>query len=180
MDEWNLGYILDCDLAYVPDLHDAHNDYPLAAERLDIHVELLSETQVAISRHYPRTRAAKNFKLVPNLMSMKNYVVYYRNVKFYLDHGMRRTKIHRAIGFSLTRWIEPYIFLNTRMGAAEKNDKEKDFHKLMNCAVYGKTGQNQRKRTHIHLGNDRVKAGKLVDNPHCLDARIFNEMLVGI
>ena len=141
------------------------NDYPLAAELLDIQVELLSETQVAISRHYARTRAAKNFKLVPNLMSKKNYVVYYRNLKFYLDHGMRLTKIHRVISFTQTRWMEPYISMNTRMRAAAKNDMEKDFHKLMNNAVYGKTCENQRKRTDIHLVNDRVKAAKLVDKP---------------
>ena len=64
-----MGYILECDLEYATELHDANNDYPIAAERLDIQLELLSETQVAISRHYARTRAAKNFKLVPNLMS---------------------------------------------------------------------------------------------------------------
>ena len=39
-----MGYLLECDLEYPPELHDAHNDYPLAAERLDIQVELLSET----------------------------------------------------------------------------------------------------------------------------------------
>ena len=44
----------------------------------------------------------------------------------------------------------------------------------------GKTCENQRKRTDIHLVNDRVKAAKLVDKPHCLDARLFNEKLVGI
>ena len=71
-------------------------------------MELLSETQVAISRHYARTRAAKNFKLVPNLMSKKNYVVYYRNLRFYLEHGMRLRKIHRVIGFTQTRWMEPF------------------------------------------------------------------------
>ena len=70
--------------------------------------------------------------------------------------------------------------MNTKMRAAAKNDMEKDFHKLMNNAVYGKTCENQRKRTDIHRVNDRVKAAKLVDKPHCLDARLFNEKLVGI
>ena len=175
-----MGYILECDLEYPPELHDAHNDYPLAAERLDIQVELLSETQVTISRHYARTRAARNFKLVPNLMSKKNYVVYYRNLKFYLEHGMRLSKGHRVIAFTQPRWMEPYISRNKRMRAAAKNDMENDFHKLMNNAVYGNTCENQRKWTDIHLVNDRVKAAKFVDKAHCLDARIFNEKLVGI
>ena len=43
-DESNQSFIIECDLEYPPELHDAHNDYPLAAERLDIQVELLSET----------------------------------------------------------------------------------------------------------------------------------------
>ena len=51
---------------------------------------------------------------------------------------MRLTKIHRVIGFRQTRWMEPYISMNTRMRTAAKNDTEKDFHKLMNNAVYGK------------------------------------------
>ena len=50
----------------------------------------------------------------------------------------------------------------------------------MNKAVYGKTCENQRKRTDIHLVNYRVKAAKLLDKPQCLDARIFNEKLEGI
>ena len=66
------------------------------------------------------------------------------------------------------------------MRAAAMNDMEKDFHKLMNNAVYGKTCENQRKRTDILLGNDRVKAAKFLDKAYCLDARIFHENLVGI
>ena len=99
-DESNQGHIVDCHMDYAPGLHEAHNHYALAAESLDIKVELLSQTQVAISLHYARTRTAKNYKLVPNLISKKNYVVYYRHLKFYLDHGMRLTMIPRVIGFT--------------------------------------------------------------------------------
>ena len=70
--------------------------------------------------------------------------------------------------------------MNTTMRAAAKNDMEKDFHKLMNNAVYGKTCENQRKRTGVHLINDRQKATKLVNKPHCLDVRMFNENLLGV
>ena len=70
--------------------------------------------------------------------------------------------------------------MNNRMPPAAQNDIEKDFNKLMNNAVYRKTCENQRKRTDIHLVNDRVKAAKVVYKPHCLDARIMNENVVGI
>ena len=67
---------------------------------------------------------------------------------------MRLIKVQRVIAFTQTRKMEPYISMNTRMCAAAKNDMEKDFHKLMNNAVYGKTWENQRKRRDIHLVND--------------------------
>ena len=76
---------------------------------------------------------------------------------------MRLTKVDRVIGFPQKSWMELYISLNEGMPVAAKNDKEKDFHKLITNAVYGKTWENQRTRMHIHLENDRLKAGKLVD-----------------
>ena len=76
--------------------------------------------------------------------------------------------------------MEPYISLNTQIRAAAKKDMEKDFHKLLNNVVNGKTCENQRKRTDSYLFNDRVKAAKLVDKLYWLDARILNEKLVGI
>ena len=174
------GNIVECDLEYPLELHDHHNDYPMAPERVNINVEMLSETQVEISRHYNQSRAQRNVKLVPNLMKKEKYTVHYLNLKFYLEHGMKLTKLHRIISFVQKPWMREYIQMNTRMRAAAKNDMEKDFHKLMNNAVYGKTCENQRKRTDIQLVNDRNKARKLIDKPHCIDVSIFDENLVGI
>ena len=50
-DNSSFGYILECDLDYPVELHDLHNEYPLAPERVDIQVEMLSDTQVEIARH---------------------------------------------------------------------------------------------------------------------------------
>ena len=113
-------------------------------------------------------------------MSKTKYVVYYRNLQFYLDYAMRLSNVDRMIGINQTRLMEPYISMNSRMRVAAMNEIEKDFHKLMKVAVYGKTWENHRKRTEIHLLNERVKAAKVKDKPHLGDTRIFIEKLVEI
>ena len=52
------GYFVECYLEYPPELHEAHNDYALAPERVGIQVDMLSDANLAISRHYARSRAA--------------------------------------------------------------------------------------------------------------------------
>ena len=175
-----VGYVVECDLEYPPELHELHNEYPMAPERIDISVEMLSDTQVQISRHYARSRAHTNVKLVPNLMNKVKYTTHYLNLKFFLDHGLHLTKVHRVIKFNQSRWMEPYISMNTQMRANAHNDMEKDFHKLMNNAVYGKTCENQRKRSDIRLVNDRLEAEKLCSKPHLLDVRRFTDNLIGV
>ena len=174
------GYINECDLEYTDELHTLHNDYPLAPEKVQINVEMLSEKQVEISREYTRARTKKNVKLVPNLMKKIKYTTHYLNLKFYLEHGMKLTKVYRIIRFRQSLWMRPYIQMNTTLRAAAKKEMEKDVHKLMNNPLYGKTCENQWKRTDIRLVNDIQKAAKLLDKPHCKNISIFDENLVGI
>jgi len=179
-DNDDFGYIVECDLDYPALLHDLHNEYPLAPERVDIVVEMLSDTQVELSRHYSRNRTAKNVKLVPNLMRKTNYVIHSRNLKFLLEHGITLVEVHRVIRFQQSRWMSQYIELNTQFRAAATNEVDRNFHKLMNNAVYGKTCENLRKRSDIRLVTDREEALKLLEKPHCLNASIFGENLLGI
>jgi hypothetical protein len=90
-------------------------------------------------------------KLCPNLMNKKKYVCDYRTLRFYLDHGMELTKIHRVIRFVQRAWLKPYILLNQDKRAAATNEFEKDFFKIMNNSVYGKTLENMLKRILIKL-----------------------------
>lgn len=134
-DEQTFGYIGQRDWEFPSQLHETHNDYPIAPERVNIQVEMLSDTRFQLSLHYARARANTNFTLVLNLMTKKKYVFYYLNLKFYMDHCMRLRKIHRGIKFDQAMWMERYISSNSKMRAQAKNKMENDLHKLRNNAV---------------------------------------------
>ena len=90
------GYFLDVDLEYPENLHGSHKDYPMAPEKIKIKDELLSPYCLEIKNNYDIKSGDIN-KLVPNLMPKKNYVVHYRNLKYYLSQGLMLKKVHRIL-----------------------------------------------------------------------------------
>ena len=63
-----------------------------------------------------------------------------------------------------------------------KNSFEKDFFKLMNNSVLGKTMENIRKRVDVRLQliTDQKKLSKLVSTPMFVNSKIFNEVVVAV
>ena len=105
-------------------------------------------------------------KLVCNLRSKKKYVVHIRSLKQALDHGLKLKKIHRTIECNREEWLTPYIDMNTELRKISKNDFEKDFFKLMNNAVFGKTVENVRNHRDIKQVITDKKKSKLVSEPN--------------
>ena len=152
--------ILEVDLEYPEELHDLHNDYPLCPERVEC------------------DHGVK--KLIPNLRHKNNYVIHYKNLIQCLRLGMKLKKIHRGIKFTEAAFLKPYIDKNTSLRASAKNNFEKDFFKLMNNSVFGKTMENIRNRVNVKLVDSGEQFKKLAAKPNYNSRKIFNENLVSV
>ena len=154
-----IGCILEVDLEYPKHLHDAHNEYPLAPESLKMN---------------------KIDKLIPNLQDKTNYVIRYKNLQQYLGLGMVLKKVHRGIKFNERAWLEDYIQLNTNLRTKGTTDFEKDFFKLMNNSIFGKTMENVRNRVDVRLVTDEDAFKKLANKANFDRVNIFTKDLVAV
>ena len=160
LETWELhSCILEVDLEYPKELHDLHNDYPLAPKQIKVN---------------------KTEKLIPNLWDKKNYTIHYENLKQCLNLGLKITNIHRGLKFKESLWLKKYIALNTDLRTKATNVFEKEQYKLMNNAFFGKTMENIRNRVDIKLLTDGKKAEKLAARPNFKHCNIFSEDLIAI
>ena len=125
-----IGYFLEVDLEYTDELHELHNDYPLAPEKLTVSNDMLSKYCKEFADEYD-IKVGDVKKLIPNLGNKTKYVLHYRILQLYLSLGMKLTKIHRVLKFKQTDWMKKYIDFNTEKRKNAANDFEKDFFKLM-------------------------------------------------
>ena len=173
------GLILEVDLEYPEELHDSHNDYPVGAEKVKVTPDMLSHYCKEISQKYNLSSGLVK-KLIPTLRNKEKYVVHYRNLQLYLELGLKLTKIHRVLKFNQSAWLKQYIDFNTKKRTEAKNAFEKDFFKLMNNSVFGKTMENLRQRVDIKLVTKKEQFRKMVSKPTYVSSKIFNKNLVAV
>ena len=124
------GYIFEVDVEYPEKLHSMHSDLPFLPERMKI---------------------IKCEKLVCNIRNKENYIIHMSSLTQALNHGLKLKKVHKVIEFEQEAWLKPYTMMNTELRIQAKNDFEKDFFKLMNNAVFGKTMENVRNHRVIKI-----------------------------
>jgi hypothetical protein len=125
------GYILDVDLDYPKALHDEHDDYPLAPEKIAIPTAALSTRQRSIVRGRNERRPKNGLKkLCATLTNKRRYVVHGENLQFYLEMGMKLQKIHNILSFTQSAWLAPYVQHMTNLRKASRSKFEQDFYKL--------------------------------------------------
>ena len=175
------GWILEVDLEYPAELHEQHNSYPLAPEKKVVKKEKMSDYQKRVIEDL-ELKPPESKKLLLTLEDKEDYVVHYRNLQFYLKQGMKLKRVKRVLEFEQESWMEPYIRMNTEFRKKAKNSFEKDFYKLMNNSVFGKTMENLRNRVDIRIvrSNETKKMRKLIASPLYTRHAIFTKDLVGI
>ena len=150
------GYILEVDIKYPKKLHDLHSDLPFLPKRMKID---------------------KCEKLVCKLRNNKKYFVHIKSLKQALNHGLKLKKVHKIIEFNQEARLKPYIDMNTELRELAKNEFKKDFFKLMNNAVFGKTMENIRKHRDIKSVTTDKKRRKLVSEPNYQTINYISEDL---
>ena len=141
----DIGYKFVVDVEYPKNLHKLHSDLPFLPERMKIN---------------------KCDKSVCNLQDKENYPVHVLALKQALNHGFKFKKIHSVIEFRQEYWLKPYIDMNTELRTNAKNNFEKDFFKLMNNSVFGKTMENVRYHRDITLVKTDKRRSILASEPN--------------
>ena len=118
-------------------------------------------------------------KPVANLHDKTEYIIHIRNLKQALNYGLIFKTVHRVIKFNQKAWLKPYIDMNTNLRQKTKNNFEKDFFKLMNNAVFGKTMENFKYRNIKFVTTER-RQNYLVSEPNYHTTKIFTENLLAI
>ena len=170
-DEDEKGYLLDVDLHIPEELHDYFNCYVPCPESVQVKKDNLNTWQ---QENY---KESKITKLCCSFEDKNNYVVNYRYLKLCLSLGVQLLKVNKVLEYKQEPFLKSYIELNTNLRKKSKNDFEKDFFRLMNNSVFGKTMENVRNRINFRLITTEDEAWR-VKNMNRFT--IFDEHLVGV
>ena len=155
----NKGYFLQADIDYPKELFNLHKDIPFLPER---------------------KKVEKVDRLICSIENKQKYVIHIRSLKQALNHGLKLKKVHRIIQFKQKAWLKVYIDMNTELRKNAKNEFEKNFFKLMNNSVFGKTMENVRNHRDIKLVTSEKRRKRLVSEPNYHSCKKFSDHLMAI
>ena len=155
----NTGYFLEVDIEYPKTLFNSHKDLSFLPER---------------------KKVEKVEKLICSIEYKEKYIIHIRVLEQALSHGLKVKKVHRVIQFKQKSWLKPYIDMNTNLRTNAKNEFEKNFFKLMNNSVFGKTMENVRNHRDIKLVTSDKRRKRLVSKPNCHLHKKISDHLMAI
>lgn len=162
------GYVLSVDLDCPDECHDLQNDLPFCPENKTV-------------------ESSKYKKLIADFTPKRDYTIHYRVLNQCLDNKLVLRKVHRILSFDQEPWLKKYIDENTKHRMAATNTFEKNFYKLLNNAVYGKTMENVDKRKEVHIvtswertNKNRLGAQDWIAKSNFHSVSYFSEDMVAI
>jgi len=176
-EESETGYFIECDLFYPSELHNYHNEFPLAPEKYKVNENELSDYQlelIDLLKSAGHKRVATE-KLMLTFHPKKKYVLHYKNLKLYLKLGLHLDKIHRILSFKQSKWLKAFIDLNTKLRKNASNTFESDFFKLVSNVFFGKTVENVREHKEIKLALNKNQMKNLIKKPNFETFNIIDE-----
>ena len=157
----SIGYFLEVDLEYPDELHDLHNDYPLAPEKLEISSDMLSKYCSDIADKY-RIKVGGVSRLVPNLRDKKKCCSLQKSSVVFVIRN------------------EEYTEFNSEKRKEAVSSFKKNFFKLLTNRIYGKCMENLRKRINVKLINNSKDYTRYVSKPNFISQKIFSKNFVAV
>ena len=159
------GAFIMCDLEFPPETHDRLNWYPLAPVSGYVPESWISGYQRYMHELAGTHHDSKSRLLLQTLTKREKYVVYYKNLSFYLKHGMVITHVHKILKFSEAPLMRSYIDLNTQQRNQARSVAEKNQWKNANNSAYGKTFENQLNYSILKFVSGLQEYNKALKNP---------------
>lgn len=123
------GYLLEVDIEYPKDLDNAHSDLPFLPyknKKFTVNTKYSQPIQNERKRNH-EFLPKQTEKLICTLEDKQKYVIQITTLKQALEHGLILKTFHRAISYHHSKWLKPYIDLNTKLRNSAKNVFENGF-----------------------------------------------------
>jgi len=171
----SINMVLEVDITIPENLMDYCDDLPFAPEKRKIQKQWLTDYMNSENDQFHSTE-----KLLLTHFKKEKYVVHADILKFYQSQGVIVDTYHRAIEFKEDYVFREYITYNSIKRSNAKNAFTKDYYKLKNNALYGKSVENLRTRIDFRLVNNTNKFNAYTSRPTFTNVKYFAENVVGI
>ena len=187
--EGDQGYYFEVDLHYPPHIHKQTADFPLAPESTQVTEDMLSPYMkqlhtIIMQARTPQGLSIPKFKTTRKLLMSQhdkhNYCIHFKLLQYFIHKGLQVTKVHSVVQFTQKQFLKPYIDFNSRKRAQANSTFEKDFYKLKNNSLFGKTMEDVRKHSNYKLVTNENTLKKLAASPLFYDRDIITDDVVGV
>jgi hypothetical protein len=147
------GYIFEVDLDYPDDLHNAHNDCPLAINTSVVEVtDLSSEQQITYANIQRFLGNLLPKERVFDLYDKKKYICLWENLQFYISKGLRVSKIHKGLKYKQSVCLKDLVEKMAQLRARAKLSSDMFIYNLIKqllVSIFGNFLADKKNYVHV-------------------------------